>query len=114
MPHFTIRMINKLEGLVEEGVLSAEEFERWVDPDMYKEIAKITQQVVSTFKLIVCSDKSMNKTIDKIINNPQPNNYPSSSSIGNVPAAEKKESSETFETYIDHVFEDDMTSFNLK
>lgn len=42
MPHFTIRMINKLEGLVEEGVLSSEEFERWVDPDMYKEIAKIT------------------------------------------------------------------------
>ena len=27
IPHFTIRMINKLEGLVEEGVLTRDEFE---------------------------------------------------------------------------------------
>ena len=26
IPHFAIRMINKLEGLVEEGVLTREEF----------------------------------------------------------------------------------------
>ena len=34
-------MINKLEDLVDEGVLTSEEFTEWVDPDLYKEIAKI-------------------------------------------------------------------------
>lgn len=34
-------MINKLEELVEEGVLTKEEFNQWVDPDLYKEIMKI-------------------------------------------------------------------------
>ena len=43
IPHFAIRIINKLEGLVDEGVLSKEEFEQWVDPDLYKEISKIIQ-----------------------------------------------------------------------
>lgn len=59
----------------------------------------------------------MNKTIDKIINNPQPSsNYPNSSNIGSVPAnsAEKKDVPENLETYIDYEFVDDMTSFNLK
>lgn len=60
-------MINKLEALVEEGVLTREEFEQWVDPDLFKEISKIIQSIVSVFKLVVCSDKSMNKTIDKVI-----------------------------------------------
>ena len=41
IPHFAIRMINKLEALVEEGTLSKEEFANWVDPDMYREIVKI-------------------------------------------------------------------------
>lgn len=41
IPHFAIRMINKLEELVEEGVLTKEEFNQWVDPDLYKEIMKI-------------------------------------------------------------------------
>ena len=67
IPHFTIRMINKLEGLVEEGVLTREDFSKWVDPDLYKEIAKIIQQVVTVFKLTVCSDKTMNKTVNKVI-----------------------------------------------
>ena len=63
-------MINKLEGLVEEGVLTREEFSKWVDPDLYKEIAKIIQQVVTVFKLTVCSDKTMNKTVNKVISQP--------------------------------------------
>ena len=62
-------MINKLENLVEEGIMSQEEFNSWVDPDFYTEISKIIQQVVTVFKLVICSDKTMNKTIDKVINN---------------------------------------------
>ena len=68
LPHFTIRMIQKLESLVEEGVLSKQDFDKWVDPDLYKEISKIIQQIVTVFKLVVCSDKSMNKSIDKALN----------------------------------------------
>lgn len=68
MPHFAIRMINKLEALVDEGVLTREEFGEWVDPDLYKEIAKIVQQVVTVFKLTVCSDKTMAKSVNKFIN----------------------------------------------
>ena len=60
-------MINKLESLVEEGVLTREEFDQWVDPSLYIEISKIIQQTVTVFKLVVCSDKSMNKTINKVI-----------------------------------------------
>jgi len=70
MPHFAIRMLQKLESLKEEGVLSSEEFNLWVDGDLYKEISKIIQQIVTVFKLIVCSDKTMNKTIDKVVNQP--------------------------------------------
>ena len=67
IPHFAIRMINKLEALRDEGVLTREEFVEWVDPDLYKEISKIIQQVVCVFKLVVCSDKSMSKAVDKVI-----------------------------------------------
>ena len=67
LPHFTIRMLQKLEALVEEGILTREDFDKWVDPDLYKEISKIIQKIVTQFKLVVCSDKSMNKVIEKVV-----------------------------------------------
>ena len=67
LPHFTIRMIDKMEGLVQEGVFTMQEFNEWVDPDLYKEISKIIQQVVVAFKMTICDDKSVNKTIDQFI-----------------------------------------------
>ena len=117
LPHFTIRMINKLEGLVEEGILSAEEFNEWVDPDMYAEISKIIQQVVTTFKLTICSDKTMNKVINSALDRASQSSgglVGGTSSTSATSDASKKDSSEKIVTYVDYEFDDDMTGFQLK
>ena len=125
LPHFTIRMIQKLEAFVEDDVMSKEEFENWVDPDLYKEISKIIQQIVTVFKLLVCSDKSMNKTIDKVMSQPlsssgQALNFGTASTDSKEPRnsdgsgrAGSAEDSAGAETFIDYEFTDDITSFKL-
>ena len=91
-----------------------------VDPDFYKEIAKIIQQAVTVFKLVICSDKSMNKTIDKVLNQPITSSgyaaMPSTSQgSGSAQSAEAKAAEDDVqETYVDYEFSGDVVGFRLK
>jgi hypothetical protein len=57
MPHFTIRLISKLEGLRDQGVLTEEELEDWVDPELYKDICSSITRIVTQFKQVICQEK---------------------------------------------------------
>ena len=58
LPHFTIRMIHKMEKMREEGIISKTEFKEWIDTDLYVHLAGIINKVVISFRQIICIDKS--------------------------------------------------------
>ena len=61
MPHFTIRLISKLEQLRDEGILTEEELDDWVDQDLYKDICSSITRIVTQFKQVICQEKLIQK-----------------------------------------------------
>jgi hypothetical protein len=57
-------MIHKLEQLKDEGIITQEELFEWIDADLFKEISATIQKVVSAFKHVICSDKTVSKQLN--------------------------------------------------
>ena len=74
----------------------------WIDPDLFKEISATIQKVVSAFKQVICSDKSVAKQL----------NFKSDDEKPAEPEPEAKKKG--FNTYDDFEFKNDLVEFQLK
>ena len=95
-------MIHKLEKLKDEGVITEIELFEWIDADLFKDISATIQKVVSAFKHVICSDKTVSKQL---------NSFKADDDKANE---EGKEGCKKFNTYDDFNFEEDLVEFQLK